>query len=227
MKLRPLLLTVFSALLVCPSASAEEYDAFLDGNLNTGRFYIAGTAGLFANYDVEDGDAIGGGDFEYDLSDGTQYAIAIGSYFGSNRIEFEVATWQAELTQINPAFPGDNDTGDFEYLTFMFNVYGDAPLAGEVLQLYFGGGAGVARVDAGFNFSPPLTSPTATITALDDEQYTFAAQGMIGLTYNITPNLAVTSGYRARYIAATKFDTNQNLRSDIIHSVDVGLRISF
>jgi opacity protein-like surface antigen len=114
--------------------------------------------------------------------------------------------------------------GEVHALFVLGNLWIDLPLGGE-LQPYLGGGAGFARLEADLG-------TTAGTAGVEGSDWAFAYQFGGGVSYALSPSMAVDLGYRYRRIndakleaeaAGTPLDTEIDYRS---HSLLLGLRLS-
>jgi len=190
-------------------------------------FYIGGAGGVNWTRDAKlKDDTLGFQQkLEYDrgwvgaLSAG--YATAIGV-----RTELEVNyRWGNDVKGDND--PTGNWGGKVRSLGFMGNLLYDFN-TGTAFTPYIGVGAGIARVKQELNFVPAGTA--TSIRYASDQDWVFAYQGIAGVAYNVTSNLALTADYRYFATAKPKFDTAFGTTAESQyrnHSVMVGLRYSF
>ena len=133
------------------------------------------------------------------------------------RIEAEANWRRAEATSVNGALA----TGHVSAMEVLGNVLYDIPIDTSYTG-YVGVGAGGARVD--YTVSPFGQS------AVDDNDVTFAYQGIAGIAYNLSSKLALTADYRYfRTTAATiRNDAGGRTSGEFdAHTMTVGLRYSF
>jgi opacity protein-like surface antigen len=216
----------FTLLLVFSSSaySAEE------------GWYMRGTIGpaLLNNADVT---ALSEADIEAligeDLPAGTTYAVdlkfdtgffinfAPGYDFGDFRLESEFAYQVNNVGKINQTLniPGVHyesgssyvNGGDVTNLSLLFNGYYDF-LKGSAVRPYITAGIGVARVNA-------------QIEGDDDTDSVFAYQVGVGLSYNMSENVALDFGYR--YFATSDLDVFGLELSNSSYSILFGARYNF
>ncbi|MEM1027257.1 MAG: outer membrane beta-barrel protein [Planctomycetota bacterium] len=232
MKLRSgfLSLHVILILIVGQAAVADD---FADGMFTPrSGIYVSGTIGYGWNYEITAND-IGGTSDEgsFDMDDHEAYTGAIGVYLGPTRVEFEVGLREPDMLQVNGA-PGVTTSGDLEYLTFMGNIYYDIQTPVQGLDIYIGGGAGVAVISGDLTFSPSLTVSgpfvSSTTTNFDDRFSTFAYQFMAGASFSVTDNVTIFGGYRLRLFTESNEDNSLLIfREHEVNGVEVGLRINF
>jgi opacity protein-like surface antigen len=215
----------FTLLLVFSSSaySAEE------------GWYMRGNIGL-ALLNNADGTALSEADIEAligeDVPAGTTYAVnlefdpgffinfAPGYDFGDFRLESEFAYQVNNVSKINESLviPGVGSTstsmevgGDVTNLSLLFNGYYDF-LKGSAVRPYITGGIGVARVNA-------------QVEGDEDTDSVFAYQVGVGLSYNMSENVALDFGYR--YFATSDIDVFGLELSNSSHSILLGARYNF
>ncbi len=229
MPLRMIVLLVIACLSAALPMQAQ-YDPIVDGGSQFGKLYVGGTYGYFYDFRLDEQENINNETFVFDFKNGDQYHLNVGTYLGNARAEFEVGYFETTLDQIDPNDPSWNDRGSVKYLTLMFNGYIDFLLvpAARNLEGYVGGGLGVAQVRADMTYDPPFTFTDGTsVDELNDTEWAFAYQFKAGLTYHLTPNVALTGGYRVRWIGDIDFDNSQQFKSEPIQSIDFGVRVTF
>jgi outer membrane protein OmpA-like peptidoglycan-associated protein len=159
----------------------------------------------------------------------------IGYGFEKNwRVEFEVgyrsndvdaffagkSSWSAVTTESTPRY--DIRSAEFDEWTFMVNVVYDIPLT-DKLDLNIGVGAGADLADFDDNSS------------VNDDDWNFAYQGIVGLSYALNDRLDVTLTYRYLNVDSPSFSgvregyhgpVNERIDLDDVekHSLTVGLR---
>jgi opacity protein-like surface antigen len=168
-----------------------------------------------------------------DLPAGSTYAIELefnpsffvnfapGYDFGNFRLESEFAYQANNIDKINTTLnaPGVDPVSTSEYpvggdvtnLSLLFNGYYDF-LEGSAVQPYITAGIGVARV----------------VTQIEGEHETdsiFAYKVGVGLSYNMSENVALDFGYR--YFATSDLDTFGSEFSNSSHSILLGARYNF
>lgn len=217
-----------------PQASvvADELDDLM--GLTRGGMYISGTVGEAWDYDIRSNELIGSSDeFFFNLDDSQAYTMAIGAYLGRMRAEFEFGFRAADVIDTDPTF-GITTTGDLEYYTFMGNLFYDFPTPVKGLDIYVGGGAGLALYQGDFRFNPPITvtntgfGSDATTGKFDNSLSTFAYQFMGGVSFAATDDLTIFGGYRFRGFSEVSDDGSLLVfREHDVHAIEVGLRIDF
>jgi len=168
-----------------------------------------------------------------DLLEGTTYAVdlefdtgffinvAPGYDFGDFRLESEFAYQVNNIDKINqslniPGVGSESDSskvngGDVTNLSLLFNGYYDF-LKGSAVRPYITAGIGVARVNA-------------QVEGDDDTDSVFAYQVGVGLSYNMSENVALDFGYR--YFATSDIDVSGLELSNSSHSLLLGARYDF
>lgn len=120
-------------------------------------------------------------------------------------------------------------TGDIDEFSLMANVLYDIQL-GERLALTLGAGAGGDHVE----LDGALSSSGGPV-AIEDDEWRFAAQGLAGLSYKLSPRLDLTLTYRYLHVSEPTFSQagffsviplSQTIYFDDLgkHSASVGLR---
>lgn len=213
-------------------------DEFSDG-MFTPRVggYVAGTIGYAFEYEIIGNDVTGSSnELSYDMDrEISAYTGSIGSYLGQSRLELELGFRDAEFDNFNSGIPGlDLDLdGDLEYYTIMGNIYWDIPTAIPNLELYLGGGAGLAIVRGDVTYDPAITigggfGSSATTEKFDDTAHTFTYQFMGGLAFRVLDHVTLTGGYRIRLFSEFSDDNSLLIfREHEVHAIEVGVRIDF
>ncbi|WP_431857170.1 OmpA family protein [Azospirillum sp.] len=181
-------------------------------------FYIGGAGGLNWTRDAKFSSPLAGASATAKYDQGWVGSLSAGyeTAFGL-RGEFEVNhRWGNDIKSTSPASAA---TGKVRATGLMANILYDIH-TGTPFTPYLGIGAGAAHVKHDFGFG--------TLSA-SDADWVFAYQGIAGVAYNVTPNLAITADYRyfgtekPRYeIAGSTLEGRYHN-----HSVLVGLRWSF
>lgn len=146
----------------------------------TPGWYVGAGAGVTQ---LRDGDVGGAGKAEYDPG----YALlgALGYQFGDFRLELEPGYRKSGLDKFSNS---TSSSGDLSALSGMLNIYHDF-MPESRFNPYLGVGAGYARVTA-----DNITRNGVRVA--DGSDGTFAFQGIAGLTYAFTQNLALDVAYR-------------------------------
>ena len=184
--------------------------------------YLTGTIGYSISSDSKN--SLGS---TASISNAPSFRLGLGREFSLIRVEGEVGYVKADAdTLSSPQVGGGaarNASGSATTWSFMVNSYFDPDVSGKI-KPYIGVGLGAVRVN--------LNSITAPgFTTADDSDTVFAAQGMAGVGYALTPTVLVSIGYRyfwsrdlsLRDSAGTSY-TSDGPRS---HNVDLGVRYRF
>ena len=110
----------------------------------------------------------------------------------------------------------------------MGNAYYDIPVVGDMLDVYLGVGAGATLSDFNFDnlgITAPGGGPTIA-NSTGDDIWIATFQLMAGVTLHVQEHLALTAGYRIRFLDESNFN-DIVLDEDAIHSLELGLRIRF
>jgi len=201
-----------AALLVAAPAMAQQYQA-------TGLYVGAGAG---ANFRQEDSFSVKNSnvDGKSKYSVGPAGDIYLGYDWGSFRADAEVGLRTNNIDKATLSNGTVFKNGNTRTINIMANGYYDFDF-GSPFVPYIGGGVGVALINAslkqnGFKF--------------EDFNTQFAYQGIAGVSYNFSPNLAANLEYR--YLGNTKptfKDNGASLKYDSSnnHTVLVGLRYTF
>ena len=154
----------------------------------------------------------------------TGYSVfaALGNKSGAFRTEGEFNYRDLQIDRIDSSL-GDllTNGGQLDVISSMFNIYYDAPIAGN-LEFFIGGGVGVVYIEGDFL----ATVPGAGSLFLSGDSFEFAYQGLVGLSTRLNDNLYLTAGYRLFTFTDPDFDGNE-YEAPLVHSIDIGLRIAF
>src|SRR3990167_4257343 len=199
MKMRKLVigLALASTALAAPAAARD------------GQWYVSAEGGVMIVEDV-DFDVDGGTkNASTDQATGFDLGAGVGYDFGAFRLETEASYRDSDVdsftagTQGVPIEPGRTDPGQFptegdiNILSFMLNGLLDfGPDDG--LQGFVGGGAGIARVDAG------ITAFSTGPGIVNDSDTGFAWQVLAGVRTPLSDNWDV--GLKYRYFQASSVD---------------------
>lgn len=170
------------------------------------NWYMGAQMGLNMVTDAESG--VPGtpfSDIEYDWGFGLlgQVGVSIADRY---RIEGEIG-WRRNSVD---EFAGVNADGQANLFSFMVNGYYDIK-TGTKWTPYIGAGVGGAVFDLGLN-------------AMDDNDVTFAYQGIAGVAYRLNDNLSIKADYR--YFSAIDPEFS-GFESEYSHSVMVGFTWNF
>jgi OOP family OmpA-OmpF porin len=191
-------------------------------------WYVGVEAGANWMQDVEDNVTIVGNPvttLDVDFDTGWAAIATVGyAFWESNwRVELEAAyranDIDAAVFRVAPSITADGGGADFDEASLMVNALYDIELT-DRLTFSIGAGAGMAHshVDA----------PNAIIP-VDDSDWSFAWQGIAGLSYEVTDRLDLTLNYRYHRVedgpefstlgfVGNHFDNTEN------HTVTIGLR---
>jgi len=206
MKIRGILLATAVALLLPTAAMA-----------GSEGFYVGGAGGLNWTRDAEFRvPSLPSTTFKYDqgwvgsLSAGYETAIGVRAELETNY------RWGNGISSTSPASAA---SGKVRSLGFMGNVLYDIH-TGTPFTPYLGVGAGMAQVKHETRLGA---------TSFSESDWVFAYQGIAGVAYNVTNNLALTADYRYFATQDPKFDVlGTTVKGEYRnHSVMVGLRSSF
>jgi outer membrane protein OmpA-like peptidoglycan-associated protein len=158
------------------------------------------------------------------------YATAIGI-----RAELEFAYRSNELeslTAVGGTASRSGVSGSLHSYSVLANVLYDFD-TGTAFTPYIGAGAGVSLLKNKLSYGAVTGSPSFTSS---DDDTVFAYQGIVGVAYNVTSNLAITADYRYFGTVGGKFDgtygapvsgTYTQQQDYGNHTVMVGLRYNF
>ncbi len=196
--MKKVLLTGVAAVAMLPfSAQAED------------NFYVSGAIGYSFAQDVNAAPSepgpIGAG-INVDLDSDVAYTAAVGYSVDLDgpldpRFEFEYSYRENDIDQIN--INGNNTSnngpagGDFEVQTYMVNALVDYD-TGTGFKPYLGVGVGVADIEANGNY---LNGGGVQFN-LRDSDTVFAAQAIVGTSYELANNIEVFGD--ARYLATSE-----------------------
>jgi OOP family OmpA-OmpF porin len=208
-----------AALLVAAPAVAQEYQA-------TG-LYVGGGAG--GKRRQEDSWSIRHTDIDgkskYNV--GPAGDVYLGYDFGSFRADAEVSIRTNDLDKAKIDGVGTfSKNGHLRTIGIMANGYYDFDF-GSPFVPYIGGGVGVALIQAKIR---DRDGNGGIGTDFDDFNTQFAYQGIAGVSYNFSPNLAANLEYRYLGNTEPKFkDNGVSLKYDSSnnHTILVGLRYTF
>ena len=190
-------------------------------------FYVSGFAGAVILNDADVIDPADPGSLSFDT--GASFGAAVGfSVLGSVRVEGEIAYRTNGMDTIVDSGGTTSLGGDTTALSFMGNGYYDFDVGLPVVP-YVGAGVGIASVSV--NASASFAGFSGDV--VDDDDTVFAYQGIVGIAYEFSGDLAATLEYR--YFATTDPELTESavLGGDTFeteyasHNVAVGIRYSF
>jgi len=157
---------------------------------------------------------------------GTGGAVAIG---------YILDCWRLELEGSHRHNATDAKSGIKSNTALMANLFCDIPVT-DLISLYVGAGAGVASVNGKKIVPQKGDSKSSKFKKKHGHLDTvFAWQGMAGLSYAISDNVDLITGYRLFATAKPSFNTGyQSVKLKhklknipLVHSVEIGLRFKF
>jgi outer membrane protein OmpA-like peptidoglycan-associated protein len=179
--------------------------------------YIGAGAGI--NFWPEDSD-LGSNEAKFDDWDWTT-AGQLGYAFGNGfRAEGEFGYRPNDVDSVSNV---TGASGDLSTMSFMANLLYDFHIGNFPLTPYIGVGIGAARVHAD-GVAP------ANGVSIDDSSIGFAMQGILGVSYDITPNWALKMDYRHIRVPDLEFDTSAGTSVDSDYATNeimVGFRYTF
>jgi outer membrane protein OmpA-like peptidoglycan-associated protein len=152
---------------------------------------------------------------------------SVGYGFGDHwRVELEGGYRHNELDKANYTGGGTSSpAGDLSQWSLMANIAYDLMLT-DALGLSFGVGAGAAN--ARLEFTSSGAPPAVTV---DDDDWRFAYQGIVGLNYELGPRTQLTLNYRYLRVDSPEWDGGLGAGAvhfeadDLVsHTVTVGVR---
>ncbi len=184
--------------------------------------YIEGAIGFPSSsaaplFDDDDGSDP---DFEVDFDSKDAFYGAVGIDGGLLRSELELSFRDTEMDNFQISGGGPTSgSGSFETISLMSNLYLDIPVGS--ISVWAGGGIGVVQFDGDVQ-----SVGTLDASNFEDAAYGVAWQLRAGVTLDLTRNLSLNAGYR--YWRAEEIDfKNVSLNETELHSVDIGLRLTF
>jgi len=192
----------------------QVFDA--DGKVTTdsagGLAAIPGIGGLLSGLTGGLGGASSSANFETSYDNDTAYGFSFGYKFESPyRLEFEYRQGENDLDKVTTGGVSTTSDDSLEVTSMMGNLWYDFS-AGERLRPYIGFGLGMANLDIGDA----------------DDDVTIGQLGA-GITYFLTPRLALDAGYRYSVAQDATFKTNLSEQETeySAQSVQLGLRFNF
>lgn len=213
------LLLVFSS-----SAYSAEGGWYIRGGIGPAHLNDTDTTLSEAEIEAQTGGDVPAGTtdaMELEFDESFFINLAPGYDFGNFRLESEFAYQVNNIGKINETLnvPGDDPVstssypigGDVTNLSLLFNGYYDF-LKGSAVQPYITAGIGVARV-------------IVQIEGEEDKDSVFAYKVGVGLSYNMSENVALDFGYR--YFATSDLDAFGLEFPNSSHSILLGARYNF
>ena len=176
---------------------------------NTDSWYVSGNAGASFTNNMQNKD----NKDSFRTKTGYGLGLAVGHSFDRIRAELEVGYNRNTIKDYkNGAAVTKLSSSYASLMTVMGNIYYDMPVT-EQFDLYVGAGLGYG---------------IWTIKINDDKApaSTFAYQGMTGITWKATQNVAISAGYRILTTADFK-ELGGKIRAPLIHRAELAARYSF
>ena len=165
----------------------------------TNGWYVSAGSGVSFVPELSLKDAGGKGKLESDI--GYDLLGAAGYGFGKYRLELEGGWRQNDLSKLKTSGLTFKTKGDVSAFTTMLNGIYDVR-TGTAWSPYFGVGVGTADV--------LVNKASALGTKLiDDSNWAFAYQGILGLSYAVNDKLSLNGDYR--YLRTTEFDLKESV----------------
>lgn len=232
MKLKTALFAAAATIAIAPAAHAYEG---LYGAIGAGLSYLED------DLDVEASSAIFSFDSDQNTDNGIGVYTALGKYLSDGwRAELEFSyrnndarSWTADIPNIS-AFPEGTMSGDISAYALMLNVIKDLDfISTGWVTPYIGGGIGFAHIDTEIVANRTNGLNGLNNLVVNDDDRTFAYQGIAGLAFGLAENLMLDISYR--YFATKDPSFNGTLSGNpfkyegayISHSAFAGLRWNF
>ena len=200
------LLAIAVLALVLSATSAQAGVIYFSGNLGASILEMDVESSTFPTIDI-------------DFKTGLTIGGALGFGFGNFRVEGEVAYRGGDIDDIS--FPGSNNAqGDGYALSLMGNGYYDFRFGKSPWVPYLGAGIGLAIIDI---------DATSNVLTISGSELGFALQFMAGMAYEITPQTAITLGYKL-FIGASGSGEDPPPNADfsaLSNEFTLGLRYTF
>lgn len=167
---------------------------------------------------------------DFGAENGYNVGAVVGlSLSNTTRAEIELSYTENEVNSFNSLGTSISATGDLAGTFLMVNLWYDVPV-NSVVTPYFGGGAGIGRIEgSGFGFNPG-----GTFTPISGSSTDLALQIGAGLRWGLSTGGALDIGYRYRTVgydglnfvsgAGTDSFENGTLES---HNLNIGYSFSF
>lgn len=213
--------TIRTALPIAAIALAFASNSAMAQDSSTRFFqglYLSGAVGAHTTEDSHLSDS--GIDLDNDTDAGLAGLVGIGLKLGATnwRVEVETSYRESDVDAIS----GSSGNGDVDALAFVGNVFYDIGL-NEKLDLYLGGGLGLADVDYS------SVSPVSTAT-LNENDMGWAWQLGAGAAFAMNDRLKLTLDYRFLNIEDLDYATSTNIGEVDAeyrdHALFVGLRFA-
>ncbi|MEK0084147.1 outer membrane protein [Benzoatithermus flavus] len=191
--------------------------------VNTG-VYVEGQVGYSFPESVDAG--VGGIDGDIDLEEAPVFGGAIGYRFTYARLELNGSYRKYDVDKVHAEGLRSGGDGEATSVVGLVNLFIDPDL-GLPVHPFVGGGVGAAYVEVDTGNDSPLE--------VDDEAGAFAWNLSAGLTWDITPSVALSASYRYLRLAGTDFSADLagidigdvDVDDVVSHEVLLGLRYTF
>lgn len=146
---------------------------------------------------------------------------------GAVAIGYIMEQWRLELEGSHRYNPSANKYGIKSNTSLMVNMLCDIPVT-DLISIYLGAGAGISSVNGKTLVVKERDSRIVKFKKKRGHLDTvFAWQGMAGLSYAISDNVDLITGYRLFATAKPKVHNIRLSKVPVIHSVELGLRFKF
>ncbi len=166
------------------------------------RIYFAGYLGLNTFNEMSFSESTSGASGDFKVDNATSFAGALGLRLNRNtRLEAELSYRTGDISSADFSTGGTYETsGDISSKFLFLSLYHDFNMPRWKLQPYVGAGLGV-----GFHEANIVDTSGIAVTTSSDNT-TFAYHIGAGVKYRMSPNLALTGGYR--YIGSDDLEIN-------------------
>lgn len=186
-------------------------------------FYLEGQVGYSSPESVDA--SAGGVDGDVDFKEAAVFGGAVGWRFTHARLELNGSYRKYDVDEVDAAGFDATGDGDATSVVGLVNLFIDPDL-GYPVHPFLGGGIGAAYLEVDTGDSP---------LEIDDQAGAFAWNLSAGLTWDVTPNVALSASYRYLRLAGTDFsadlagvDVGDVDVDDVVsHEVLLGLRYTF
>ena len=192
----------------------------------TNGWYVGAQTGF--NYVPKMSDGINGVDVESKFDPGVGILGQVGYGFGQIRLEGELGYRYNKTDTVEMLNQRVSGSGSARATTMMLNALYDFN-TGTPWTPYIGAGVGGAYVNMN-----SVRARDNTFATVDDSDLVFAYQGIAGVSYDFTNNLAIKADYRYLGTQSGKFDVTDNAGNSgtlednyTSHSLMVGFTYKF
>jgi opacity protein-like surface antigen len=156
------------------------------------RLYFAGYLGLNVLHDQGFSESTTGSSGNIGFNNGPAFAGALGVRINNNvRVEGELSYRDQTITHINVGNASFQSGSDLKTWLLMMNAYYDFNFSWHNISPYVTAGIGFADHRGQINSGNTALAPNSS-----GHDFAFAYQAGTGLKYRMTPDLALTGGYR-------------------------------